>query len=197
VFPAQLADVKAAVRYLRGNAHALGLETTRVGVWGESAGGHLAALLGTSGGVEELDDPGLGDAAVSSRVQAVVDWFGPSSFSTFDRQLAEDHCSKRIAGADSVESRLVGAALSSRPDLAHLASPITHVTSEHPPFLIEHGKDDCLVPWQQSEELAGALNAGRSKATLVLFEHARHGGVEFVDAANLARVVAFFDTHLR
>ena len=199
VFPAQIQDVKGAVRYLRANATTLGLDATRIGVWGDSAGGHLAALLGTSGDVAAFDDPVLGNIGVSSRVQAVVDWYGPASFATFDSQLTQDHCTKRIAGKESVESRLIGDAVAARPDLARAASPVTYVSADDPPFLIEHGRDDCVVPWQQSDELAKALTTatGASNSTLVVFEHAQHGGNDFVDAANMARVVAFFDTHLR
>jgi acetyl esterase/lipase len=199
VFPAQIDDVKAAVRFLRANAAEFRIDDSRFGAWGDSAGGHLAALLGTSADVAAFDDPTLGNAGVSSRVQAVVDWYGPSSFTTFDRQLADDGCVKRIAGAGSAESRLIGASVSDRPDLARAASPTTFVSADDPPFLIEHGRVDCIVPWQQSEELASALKAsvGDENVSLVYFDGAGHGGPDFVDAANVARLIGFFDAHLR
>ncbi|TML14312.1 MAG: alpha/beta hydrolase [Actinobacteria bacterium] len=199
IFPAQIADVKAAIRYLRANAAALRIDPTRIGAWGDSAGGHLVALLGTSGDVAPFDDPALGNQGYSSRVQAVVDWYGPASFTTFDTQLAADQCAKRIAGSESTESRLVGASIAVRPDLARAASPITYVSADDPPFLIEQGKKDCAVPWQQSQELADSLAAtiGAPNATLVLFDDAQHGGAEFASASNVNRIVSFFDAHLR
>ena len=86
-----------------------------------------------------------------------------------------------------------------RPDLARAASPITYVSADDPPFLIEHGKKDCAVPWQQSQELADRLAAtiGAPNATLVLFDDAQHGGAEFASASNVSRIVSFFDAHLR
>ena len=90
VFPAQILDVKAAVRYLRAHATALSVDANRIGAWGDSAGGHLVALLATSGDVRAFDDPALGSIDDSSRIQAAVDWYGPISFSTMDAQFAED-----------------------------------------------------------------------------------------------------------
>lgn len=197
VFPAQLLDVKAAVRYLRANAAELGLDPGRIGAWGDSAGGHLAALLGTTADVAPYEVAIGGNEGTSSRLQAVVDWYGPSSFTTVDRQLAESRCSRRVGGTDSTVGRLLGAAVSAREDLARAASPVTFVSPDDPPFLIQHGRDDCTVPWQQSAELAQALNVGQAGASLELLDDAGHGGARFEDSANIARVVAFLDTHLR
>ena len=199
VFPAQIDDVKAAVRYLRANAASLGIDATRIGAWGDSAGGYLAALLGVTGDVATFDDASLGNAAVSSRVQAVVDWYGPSSLSSMDEQLALDHCAKRVGPASSVESRLIGASLATHAELAATASPITYVSADDPATMIEHGTADCVVPWQQSALLADALShaIGSTNVTQILHDGAGHGGATFTSEANLDRVAAFFAAHLR
>lgn len=198
VFPAQIQDVEAAIRFLRANASKYGLDTSRIGVWGESAGGYLAALAGVASTVAAFDDALLGNETVSAQVSAVVDWYGPADLTTFDAQLATDGCSKRIAPATSAESRLIGASVSAKPDLARHASPVTYVTADSPAILIQHGKADCVVPWQQSDELAKtyAQLAGTARVTLDVFAQAGHGGSLFTDPTNVVRVVAFFLAHL-
>jgi len=199
VFPAQIDDIKAAIRFVRAHTADFNLDTTRIGVWGDSAGGQLAALAGTSGDIAAFDDVALGNIDRSSRVQAVVDWYGPSSFSTMDEQFATDGCAKRVAPLSSVESRLLGASVATRGDLAAAASPVTYVSTDDPPFFIEHGKADCMVPWQQSDELATQLRSsiGEAHVSLTLLDNAGHGGAAFTAKPNVALVVAFFDAHLR
>src|SRR5262245_17052789 len=144
VFPAQVEDCKAAVRWLRANAKTYNLDPERIGVWGASAGGHLAALLGTSGGVEDLEGKG-GDADQSSRVQAVVDFFGPTDFLQMDAHAVPGARLKHDV-PDSPESRLIGGAIRENVEKAGRANPIKYVTKEAPAFLIVHGEQDPLVP---------------------------------------------------
>jgi len=199
-FPAQIEDVKAAVRWLRANAARHRLDPTRIAAWGSSAGGHLVALLGTSGGVAALEGAALGNAGESSRVQAVVDWFGPVDFLTMDAQAAENGCPPFGAGhaaPGSPEALLLGAAPRDRPDLARAASPLAYIDGDEPPFLLQHGTQDCTVAWQQSRQLHDALLPvlGPERALLTLLP-AGHGGPAFFSEPNLARVLDFLDRHL-
>jgi acetyl esterase/lipase len=200
-FPAQIHDVKAAVRWLRANAARHRLDGTRIGAWGASAGGHLVALLGTSYGVDAMEDATLGNASASSSVSAVVDWFGPTDFLRMDEQTAAIDCPTFAGvghdGAGSPESRLMGFAIQSRPDSVRRADPVTYVRADVPAFLIQHGTRDCTVPWPQSQLLFDRITqvAGAGRA---LFERLDdgHGGPVFDSAANVSRVLDFLEQQL-
>ena len=172
-FPAQIHDCKAAIRYLRKNAQRFGLDPKKFGVWGSSAGGHLVALLGTSGEVSELEG-NLGTVDVSSRVQAVCDWFGPTDLLKMNQQAGAtgkiDH-----DAPGSPESLLVGAPIQEVPEKTNKINPIAYVTGDDPPFLIMHGDQDRLVPFQQSQMLDDALKAAGVSTTLILVPGAGHG----------------------
>lgn len=188
VFPAQIEDCKAAIRFLRANSAKYGLDPDRFGVMGSSAGGHLVALVGTSGGVSDLEG-NVGDHDdVSSRVQAVCDWYGPTDF----LQMGGGH-----NNADSPESLLLGGAIQEHKDRAARANPITYATGDDPPFLIMHGTRDPAVPYGQSELLDAALRKTGVSATLVPIEGAGHGGPEFQTPEVRDRVVAFFRRQLQ
>lgn len=202
-FPALVQDVKAAIRWLRANASELQLDGQRIATWGGSAGGYQAAMAGVSAGESELDDRRLGNAAQSSHVQAVVDWFGPTDFLKMDEQLAEyglapqpgeEHCD-----VDSPESRLLGARITEIPERVQAANPETYAHAAIPPFLIQHGTRDDTVPCLQSIRFAEKLiaAAGPERVTLTLLEGAGHGGPMFETPENLERVFAFLDQHLK
>ena len=205
-FPAQIHDCKAAVRWLRANAQRYDLDPARFGAWGASAGGHLAALLGTSHRVAELEGD-QGNLAHSSRVQAVCDFFGPSDFLRMD-DVSPPASSRAPASApgsmvhdapDSPESQLVGGPIQENPDRVARANPITYVTPDDPPFLIVHGEDDDTVIANQSELLYAALRGAGIDSTLRLVPGAGHG-FQGATEGQLAQidcwVDAFFDQHL-
>ena len=171
-FPAQIEDCKAAIRWLRANAKELNIDPERIGVWGASAGGHLVALLGVAGDVKEWEKGDNLDQ--SSRVQAVVDWFGPSDLLTMGVQaLPEskiDHDS-----ASSPESRLVGGPVQENKAAAKTASPVTYVSAGDAPILLMHGDRDNVVPPKQSEELHDALKKAGVETSLTIIPKAGHG----------------------
>ena len=198
-FPAQVHDVKAAVRWLRAHASEFGLDPNRFGAWGDSAGGNLVAMLGTSCGAAALEGGDLGSAEQSSCVQAIVDWYGPMDFIKIDGQFAGTSCPQNHSQGNSIESDYLGTPILRAPDLVQAANPITYVSSDEPPFLIQHGTADCVVPVQQSQQLHDALAAANDPGKVVLstLQGAAHGGPEFLSPANLGFVLAFLQMYLR
>ena len=197
-FPAQLLDAKAAVRWLRANATTYGLDPDRFAAAGESAGAHLAALLGTTGGEAAFDDPALGNADVSSAVQAVIDWYGPVDLAVSEAQLAANPaCAGQLRAPgepDPAATQLLGAPVDQAPELARAANPITYITPGRvlPPFLIAHGDHDCVVPYQGSVALHEALQAVGGPAASRLFIVAGSGHYNEFDAAGqLGNVMTF------
>jgi acetyl esterase/lipase len=195
IFPAQLHDVKAAIRFVRANAAAFALDTTFVGVTGWSSGGHLSAMAGATSRTakytlngETIDLEGkLGPfTGVSSAVDAVVDWFGPTDFLIMnDCGSAMDHDAPA-----SPESSLIGGAIQDHPVACRLANPITYVSASTPPFLIFHGELDPLVPLCQSERLHEALLSVGGRSELHPVTGGGHGpGVMIPD--NYERMVRF------
>jgi acetyl esterase/lipase len=201
IFPAQIFDVKAAVRWIRANAKQYRLNPDKIAAWGSSAGGHLSALLGTSGSVEELEDLTLGNIDQSSRVQAVVDWFGPTDFLKMDEQLKESNVSKPMKHSipESPESELIGKNLDDAPELVRAANPETYITPDDPSFFIQHGMIDNLVPYQQSVNLAKKLETviGKDKVAIELLPDSGHGGPGFQSEQNIDKVFVFLDRTLK
>jgi acetyl esterase/lipase len=197
-FPAQIYDVKAAVRWLRANAAAYNLDPNKFAAWGSSAGGHLAALLGTSSASGFLEDFSIGNANQNSRVQAVLDWFGPTDLSQMDANALP--CSVICHNcANSPESELIGCPLTVCRQKARRTNPIRYVDPgfSYPPFLIMHGTADCVVAPHQSQLLQNSLTAAGGVSTLKYIDGAGHGGTQFTSPENLALVDDFFDTNLR
>jgi acetyl esterase/lipase len=194
-FPAQIEDCKAAVRFLRASAKKYHLDPDRFGAWGASAGGHLVALLGTSGGVKDLEGDGR-NKDVSSRVQAVCDWFGPTDLLKIVEQSKASGGKYDFARADSPVGRLLGGPVAEKKELAEKANPIKYLGKGCPPMLIVHGDKDDLVPLAQSEMLHEALKKAGADSTLIVVKGAGHdNGIGTRD--NLDKIVAFFDKHLK
>ena len=200
LFPKNINDVKAAIRWVKANAATYKMNPDKIAVWGGSAGGNLSALAGTSGDVKELEDLSLGNANQSSRVQAVVDWFGPTNFLLMDEQLRRTGNGKPDhSDANSPESKLLGQKITEIPSKVQLANPETYISKDDPPFLIEHGTKDQLVPTQQSVNFAAKLTPvlGKEKVTIHLLKDARHGGPQFETMKNLELVFRFLNDALK
>jgi acetyl esterase/lipase len=191
IFPAQLQDCKAAVRWLRANAKQYRLDPNRFAAYGSSAGGHLAAMLGATGDIKDLEaGPHLDQ---SSRVQAVVDYFGPTDFLQMDAHRPPNGMVHDTP--DSPESQLIGGPIQENKEKTARANPITYVTSNAPPFLICHGDADPLVPCHQSELLAAALKKAGVPVTFYVVKGAGHGRFNDPKVPELTR--GFLATHLK
>ena len=198
IFPAQAQDIKAAIRFVRANASKFDLDASFIGITGYSSGGHLSTFTGTTNDTKtfklnglDIDIEGnLGKfTSTSSKVNAVVDWFGPTDF------LIMDKCGSTMSHDDikSPESTLVGGAIQDNKDKVALANPITYVNKNTPPFLIFHGDKDPLVPHCQSEKLYEKLQKEGVKSELIIIKDGLHGpGVMIL--ANYEKMVAFFTT---
>lgn len=178
-FPAQIEDCKCAIRFLRAHANEYHIDPKRIAVGGSSAGGHLAALLGTSSGVTELEGSG-GWADRSSRVHAVIDLYGPTDFHLFVTTKGYEGHNQD----GSPESRLLGGGeVLPQSEAIKRVNPTTYVDPDDPPFLIIHGSNDRTVPPNQSKVLHTALEKAGVPSTLHIIEGAGHGGPEFSDPA--------------
>ena len=186
IFPAQIEDCQAAVRWLRDHAKDYGLDPERFAAWGSSAGGHLVALLGTAGDSTEFAPTPR--PKTSARVQAVCDFYGPTDLLKF--AATPGYVSH--AKPDSPESKLLGGPVLELPVQAKRANPLTFVGADDPPFFILHGSADPVVPPQQSALLHAALQAAGIPSVHRAITGAKHGGPEFSTPAVTDEVDAFF-----
>jgi acetyl esterase/lipase len=193
-FPAALEDAKCAVRWLRANAAQMHVHPDRIGVWGASAGGHLAAMVGVTGRRGEFEGTG-GHSEQSSRVQAVCAFFPPTQW---DESVEKDDRQREIL------RNFLGEPYPRNPELYRRASPITYVGRDSPPFLLVHGDADPEVPIAQSEKLEAALRAADVEVTFIRVVNANHSflsvtgqpvtpGYQEIQRA----VAAFFQKHLK
>ena len=221
LYPAQLEDCKGAIRWLRAHAGQYHIDSDHIGVWGASAGGHFAALLGTTGGVKGEEGKVGANLDQSSSVQAVCDFFGPTDMSHFAEQAAKDENMNKALekatrdpkmkaameqmGKDAVVemvlansplSRLFGGPLDEHKELVARANPIAFISKDTPPFLIMHGDKDAIVPVAQSQMLYDALQKAKVESTLVIMPGMGHGA-GFDNAGVRQTVAAFFDKHLK
>lgn len=190
-FPAQIHDIKAAIRHLRKNARELGLQPERFILAGASAGGHLAALAGLSSGVQDLEG-NVGDApGISSEVQAILDFYGASNLTTILAQSTPHGLSVRVPALEL----LLGQAPDQVPDLARLASPVFHLDPKDPPLFLIHGAQDPQMPVNQALELWVKAQGQGIPVHLKILPDAQHGGSEFYSPTTLTQVMEFLSQH--
>ena len=186
-FPAQVHDIKAAIRFLRAKQGEHGYDAQRIAVAGSSAGGHLAALVGVTNGHPELEGEIGQHRGQSSDVQAIVSYFGASNFLTILRQSTPHGLGVRIPALQL----LLGCQPEDDPDLAKLASPVFHIDGADPPLLALHGDQDPQMPVNQSIELVGKYEELGLPVMMELVHGAAHGGALFYDR-DRTRIVSTF-----
>lgn len=192
-FPANVHDLKAAVRFLRAKAGEFGYDPKRFAIVGSSAGGHLAALAGVSNGHQELEGEVGAQRSVSSDVQAIVSFYGAANLQTILGQSTPHGLNVRVPALQL----LLGGQPGEKPALARLASPVAHVDAHAPPLLLLHGDADPQMPLGQSRELHAAYTQAKRPVEFIVLPGSVHGGKEFYDAVRLALVKEFLDKHLR
>jgi len=192
VFPAQIHDCKGAIRWLRAHAKEYGYDVNNIGVAGSSAGGHLAVLVATAGDVVDLEGNIGGNTDQSSRVTAIVDFYGPTDF-----VLRGKTHHARANAPDSGTYQLLGGAANENEERAKRASGVTYVTADDPPLLILHGDKDKTVYMDQSESLRDAYTKAKLPVELIIVPGAGHGGAAFSSEENRRLVTEFFGKHLR
>ena len=197
IWPAQLEACKAAVRWLRANAARFNLDPDRIGVFGTSAGGHLAAMLGTTAGLPEFEGPELGNPQFSSAVKVVVDYYGPIDLLKMDEQKLPCYPGLSANSPFMPPSLLMGCPIQECREKTATSNPMNYITPDDPPFLILQGQLDCLTPWQQSRNFYDALRARGVNATLYLLPTAQHADSQFDDQKYKQIVSDFFDRYLR
>lgn len=203
-FPAQINDIKAAIKFLRANAGQYKLNPDKIAVWGGSAGGNLSSLIGTSGGVKDLTDDSLANSEQNDIVQAVVDLYGPIYFSTMDAEfsaLGQTPAMGNTNTEKSAETGYLGKTIgtSEAEELVKKASPQTYISNTTPPFFIQHGTADRNIPITQSVNFAEKLKSviGVDKVVFERLEGAGHGGSQFETSENLEKIFAFLDKYLK
>lgn len=186
-FPAQIHDIKAAIRYLRAKSDELKVDSRRIAIVGSSAGGHLAALVGVTNGHAELEGR-IGDHLdQSSRVDAIVSFYGASNLQSILGQSTEFGLGVRVPAL----KLLLGDLPENKPALAQLASPVAHLDAQDPPVFLIHGDADPQMPPAQSEEFRAACEKAGVSVKLIVLPGAKHGGSEFYDAERLRLVAEF------
>jgi acetyl esterase/lipase len=194
IFPAVINDCRAVVSFLRLNAERFNLDPKRFGAAGDSAGGHLTALLATVGDTEEFMKHPVTKQA-SSAIQAASPWSGPTDF----LKLNDVKCHQDYSQKHSAPSRLIGQPIKEAPEKCRRANPITYISKGDPPCFIVHGDADFVVPLNQSELLHAALEKAGVPSTLYVVKGGNHGfskGEESEDEI-VERVADFFDSQFK
>lgn len=192
VFPAQIHDIKAAIRFLRASAERFQIDATSIAIIGSSAGGHLAALVGVTNENRALEGKIGEHLDQSSAVQRIVSLYGASNLQTILAQSTEYGLKMRVPALEL----LLGGQPTEKPELAKLASPVAHLDKDDPPLLLIHGDADPQMPPEQSRELAKAYEDMGLAVKLITLPGSRHGGDEFYDGERTDTMAAFLSEAL-
>lgn len=199
-FPALLQDGKAAVRWVRAHAGEIGVDPSRIGILGDSAGGYVVQMMGATNGEKTWDAGDFKDQ--SSDVQAVVSIYGISDLLSIGEGVGNSnvHASPAVTEALLLNGpafkTFAGASVMADPEKARMASPIGHVNGTEPAFLLMHGTNDKVVSPLQSKKMFEALKAKKVDAEYVLVRGAAHGDLPWYQPSVISRVVDFFERHL-
>lgn len=186
-FPANVHDIKAAIRFLRANASKYGYKADKIIVWGSSSGGHLAALVATTNNNTALEG-NLGDfTQTSSAVQGCIDFFGPTNFLTILNQSTPHGLNVRLPAL----AILLGKPLDQATELAKLASPVYQVDANDPPLFMVHGEQDIQVPINQSIELLSAYKAKNLKVQIEFIPNAGHSDPAYSKPELMEKIAQF------
>ncbi|WP_207621643.1 alpha/beta hydrolase [Vibrio ziniensis] len=201
-WPAQINDVKAAIKFVRANAKKFSFDPNKIILMGGSAGGHLVALAGVSGDVKELEDPNLGYLDISTKVQAVVAWYSPINFKTTDKQWEQIGIKGQLhEPLDSFESFLLREELGKASEATlKTLNPENYITSDAPPFLLQHGYKDEVIPRLQSQEFAVKLAEaiGSDNVEYNLLMSSNHAEDKYFHTENnLERNYEFLKRHIK
>jgi acetyl esterase/lipase len=198
IFPALVQDMFAAIRWVGANATQYHFDPEKIATWGGSAGGYLSLMAGVGQGIPMFNDLSLGNPSHIGEVQAVVAWFPPTDFLKMDEQLAASgfapDAESAHSAAHSPESLILGRQITEIPSLVRVANPETYIRPGVPPFLIQHGDADTIVPFQQSVNFAAKMDA--QTVTFEILPGAGHGDPAFQKPANIQKVLDFLDIQL-
>ena len=186
-FPAQVHDIKAAIRFLRAEANSLRIDTKKIIVAGASAGGHLAALAGTTNGHAELEGSVGDNSNHSSDVQGIISYYGASNLTSILSQSTPHGLGVRIPALQL----LLGGQPEDKPAIAKLASPVFHVDANDPPLFLVHGDQDPQMPINQAHELNGAYREAGKRQEFVVLHGAKHGGPAFYTPELSLKIIQF------
>jgi len=192
VFPAQIEDCKSAIRWLRAHAREYGYDPKRIAAAGDSAGGHLTALLAATGDVRDFDEGDNLDQ--SSAIRCGIDFYGPTDFLAF-KPIGQEADEQSKTGHPLLK-KLLGGPLTEKAELAKKASPVSWVNAHTAPLFILHGTKDPLVPTSQSTELYEKMQTAGVEVKLDVIDGAGHGGKEFFAADKPQQMVEFLEKHL-